>query len=70
MFAKSRKHCERQSEVAVRGRTPDLICRDADARKRLFEEVENELLRLPAATFEDPEAALRQLKSYLQTKLK
>jgi uncharacterized membrane protein YkvA (DUF1232 family) len=70
VYAKFRKHCERLSETAVRGRTPELITKDSDARKQLFEEVADDLLRIPAATFNDPEGALRQLNSYLQAKLK
>ena len=70
LYAKFRKHCERLSETAVRGRTPELITKDSAARKQLFEEVGEELLRIPAASFSDPAGALRQFMSYLQTKLK
>jgi uncharacterized membrane protein YkvA (DUF1232 family) len=68
--ARFRKFVERQSELAVRGRTPEHIVKDAVARQRLFGEVDAELLRIPAAAFSDADAALRQFKSYLQTKLK
>jgi len=70
LYAKFRKYVERLSEEAVRGRTPDHIVKDAAARKQLFAEVENDLLRMPPASFSDPESALRQLNSYLQAKLK
>ncbi len=70
LYAKFRKYVERLSDAAVRGRTPEHIVKDEQARKQLFEEVENDLLRMPAASFSDPASALRQLNSYLQTKLK
>lgn len=70
LYAKLRKHVERLTTEPVRGRTPDHVVKDAVARKRLFEEVESELLRMPPAAFKDPQGALRQLKSYLLTKLK
>ena len=70
MDAKFKKHVERMVDDPVRGRTPELIVSDGEARARLFDEVETDLLRLPAASFKDPAGALRQLQSYLQAKLK
>lgn len=69
LYAKLKKHCARLSDEPVRGRTPGHVVDDADARAALFREVGDELLRMPAATFAEPEAVKRQLTSYLKTKL-
>lgn len=70
LFAKMRKYTARMADDSVRGRTPQKIVDDKDARAQLYKEIDGELLRMPAAAFTDPEAANRQLRNYLQAKLK
>jgi len=70
LFAKMRKYTARMSDDAVRGRTPQKILDDKEARAALYKEIDEELLRMPAATFKDAKAAERQLKNYLGAKLK
>lgn len=68
--AKLRTFCGRLIDTAVRGRTPDLIVTEADARAKLYEEVDEDLKRLPPATFSDGDAVKAKLVSYLTAKLK
>ncbi len=70
LYAKLRKHAARIAEDPVRGRRPSDLVEDADARKELYENVEDELLRMPAAAFEDADDVERKLRSYLTAKLK
>ena len=70
LFARLRKHAARMSETAVRGRTPQRILEDETARARLYEEIDADLLRMPAATFGDAESVRVKLESYLTAKLK
>ncbi len=69
LAAKFKKNVERRVDEPVRKRTPELLVNDAEAQKRMLEEVDEELLRMPAASFGDAEAVLRELSSYLQAKL-
>lgn len=69
LYAKFRKHCARLSEEAVRGRTPEAIVADAGVRETLFAEIDDELLRMPAASFGNPEDVGVKVKAYLQHKL-
>lgn len=69
LYARFRKHCARLSEQAVRGRTPESIVEDTDLRQALYGEVDDELLRMPAASFADPESVAVKFKAYLQHKL-
>jgi uncharacterized membrane protein YkvA (DUF1232 family) len=69
LYARLRKHCARLSEEAVRGRTPEAIVGDPEARAALYAEVDDELLRLPAASFGNPEAVAVSFKAYLAHKL-
>jgi uncharacterized membrane protein YkvA (DUF1232 family) len=68
--AKLRKYCARQSETVVRGRSPEGIVRDADIRKALYAEIDEDLNRMPASSFKDAEGVAVRLKSYLHAKLK
>lgn len=68
--SKLRKYCARMSESAVRGRTAETIVKDAAEREKLYQEIEDDLNRMPAASFKDPEAVEVKLKSYLHSKLK
>ncbi len=67
---KLRTFCARLADTAVRGRTPETIVTDAAARDKLFEEVDDDLKRLPPATFTDAEGVKAKLVSYLTAKLK
>ncbi len=69
LCAKFRKFCARQSEIAVRNRTPEAIVSDDKERARLYAEVDDDLLRMPAAPFTDPKSVERQYLSYLKNKL-
>ena len=69
LFAKLRKHCTRLSETAVRGRRPESIVGDAGARKALYDEIHDDLARIPVATFDDPERIAVHFTSYLHHKL-
>jgi uncharacterized membrane protein YkvA (DUF1232 family) len=69
LAARFRRYCARLSEEAVRGRTPEGIVEDAAARARLYEEIDADLLRMPAAPFDDPDALIVTFKSYLHHKL-
>lgn len=68
--AKLRKYCARMSESAVRGRTAETIVRDAEERTKLYTEIDDDLNRMPAASFKDAEDVAVKLKSYLHAKLK
>ena len=69
LYAHLRKRCERLAEEAVRGRTPERVVTDRAALAQLLQEVEDELARMPPASFGDPQALARQLNSYLMNKL-
>ena len=69
LYAHFRKYCARQSSESVRGRSPETVVNDAEARAALYSEVDAELLRMPAAPFSDPEALSLKFRSYLHHKL-
>jgi uncharacterized membrane protein YkvA (DUF1232 family) len=71
LYAKLRKHCEGLSAATVRGRSPEQIASDQDARKALFDEIEDDLSRVSEVTFEDEDedAIALNFKSYLHHKL-
>jgi uncharacterized membrane protein YkvA (DUF1232 family) len=69
LYAKFRKYCTRLTDESVRGRTPYAIVSDADLRKQLYEEVEDDIKRMPPASFADPEQVSVKFKSYLHHKL-
>ena len=68
LWAKFAKHSQRLIEKTVRGRSPDVLISDDSARKAAFAELDDHLLKLPAATFK--EGAGTKFKSYLEHKLK
>lgn len=70
LFAKLRKYTARIADNPVRGRTAQRIVDDKEARSQLYAEIDEELRRMPAATFSDAKAAERQLRNYLAAKLK
>ena len=69
LYARLRKHCAALVDQAVRERTPAEIVGERATREALFREVADEIKRLPAAAFSDPDAVAVKLKSYLQHKL-
>ena len=70
IFAKMRKFAARMSDDAVRGRSPQRIVEDKEAREVLYAEVEEDLLRMPAASFKNGDEVELKLRSYLKAKLK
>lgn len=70
LYAKLRTYCGRLKGEAVRNRSPEQIVEDADARSALYKEVEEDLNRLPPASFEDPDTIKARFVSYLHHKLK
>lgn len=69
LYARFKRHVEGLADQAVRGRTADTVLDDAGARKQLYAEIADELKKLPAATFADPAAVERTVKSYFSQKL-
>jgi uncharacterized membrane protein YkvA (DUF1232 family) len=69
LYAKLRTYCDRLKSEAVRGRTPEQIVGDPRARAALYKEVEDDLTRMPPASFEDGEMLVAKFKSYLHHRL-
>jgi uncharacterized membrane protein YkvA (DUF1232 family) len=69
LCAKLRKHCVLLSETAVRGRLPESIAGDEGVRKALYDEIHDDLMRIPVPTFDDPERVAVHFTSYLHHKL-
>ena len=69
LYGKFTKYCARLTEVAVRGRSPEQIVENEKARKELYEEVERDILRMPAPSFEDADDVMVRFTSYLHHKL-
>jgi uncharacterized membrane protein YkvA (DUF1232 family) len=70
LYSKLRKIVARLSDEPVRGVTPTTIVDDQELRQRLYDDVEQELQRMPAAAFDDAESVELRLRSYLHAKLK
>jgi uncharacterized membrane protein YkvA (DUF1232 family) len=69
LYAKLRKHCAGLNETTVRGRSPEQIVTDQAARKELFDEIDDDLVRMTEASFDDGDAIALNFKSYLHHKL-
>ncbi len=69
LAADLRKYVARLVDTSVRGRGVMTILENAEERAKLYEEVADDLRRMPAAPFEDPETLSVKFKSYLQHKL-
>jgi uncharacterized membrane protein YkvA (DUF1232 family) len=67
--ASFRKYCARLVDETVRGRSPATIVSDAEQRKKLFDEVEADLKRMPPAPFASPDEVDLRFRSYLGHKL-
>ena len=70
LYPEFRRYCARLSDEAVRGRVPETIVKDKEVREALWDEIENDLLRMPPASFSEPADVVRRLTSYLHAKLK
>ncbi len=64
-----RKYTARLVDTSVRGRGVKTIIENASERAKLYEEVADDLKRMPPAPFADPESLVVKFKSYLQYKL-
>lgn len=69
LYAKLRTFCGRLKTQVVRNRTPEQVVSDERARSALYKEVDDDLSRLPPASFEDPDTITARFKSYLHHKL-
>jgi len=70
LFEKLRGYCERQTEQAVRGRTPDALASDSALRAQLFSEVDGAVARAGEVSVPDASQAAVRLKAYLAHKLR
>jgi len=66
---KLKQYCAKLVDTAVRGRTPQQVIEDPEARKGLWADVEDELKKSVPVVVADPEDAELRLKAYLQHKL-
>jgi uncharacterized membrane protein YkvA (DUF1232 family) len=66
---KLRAYCARLAEQAVRGRTPAQLVDDAELRKALYGELEDEIKKSLPIVIENPADAEVRLKAYLTHKL-
>ncbi|MEM9494109.1 MAG: hypothetical protein AAGC55_33495 [Myxococcota bacterium] len=69
LYSRFRKYCARLSDTVVRGRSPEHLVSEADARAALYRELEEDLLRMPPASFDQGEDLTVHLTSYLHHKL-
>jgi uncharacterized membrane protein YkvA (DUF1232 family) len=70
IYDKLRAYCAKLADQPVRGRTPGQLADDADARKALYAELDDELKRSVPIVVNDPADAELRLKAYLTHKLK
>jgi uncharacterized membrane protein YkvA (DUF1232 family) len=70
LYDKLRAHCARLVDQRVRGRTPAQLADDPAARKALYAEIADELVRTVPIVVNDPVDAEVRLKAYLTHKLK
>ena len=70
LYADLRKHCVHLADSVVRGRSTETILDDKGVREALIAEVAEDIKRMPAAAFADPESVALKFKSYLSHKLK
>jgi uncharacterized membrane protein YkvA (DUF1232 family) len=69
LYARFKHHVEGLQTQEVRGRSPATIIDDPKARGQLYQEIGDEMSRLPPAPWSDPEAVGRQVKNALSSKL-
>jgi uncharacterized membrane protein YkvA (DUF1232 family) len=70
VYPRFKAYCARLADTAVRGRTPQQVVSDPEARGVLYEEIAEDLKRLPSASFSDSsEETVAKLRAYLHHKL-
>jgi uncharacterized membrane protein YkvA (DUF1232 family) len=69
LYDKLKSYCSKLGEVTVRGRTPAQLMEDANLRKALYVELEDELKKSVPIVVNDPKDAELRLKAYLTHKL-
>ena len=69
LYARFKHHVEGLATKEVRGRLPESIVEDRKVRAQFYQEIGDELRRLPPAPMSDPDAVARQVKNSLHTKL-
>ncbi len=69
IYDKLRAYCAKLVDQSVRGRTPGAIADDADVRKALYAELEDEIKRTVPIVIHDATDAELRLKAYLTHKL-
>jgi uncharacterized membrane protein YkvA (DUF1232 family) len=70
LYPRLKKYVRDLTHKVVRGRHPNAIVDDAKARATLYDEIKDELKRLPPAPMSDPDRVARVVKNYLEEKLK
>jgi uncharacterized membrane protein YkvA (DUF1232 family) len=70
IYARLKKYAEELARTAVRGRHPRILLDDPRERKRFFDEIKDDLKRLPTAPMSDPGRVARVVKNTLAAKLK
>lgn len=69
LYARLHKYCTSLATTPVRGRSTDDIVDDEALRKALWNEIQDELGRLPATSFDGSDHDAVKLRSYLHHKL-
>jgi uncharacterized membrane protein YkvA (DUF1232 family) len=69
LYPRLKKYAEELLHTVVRNRSPRALVDDAKARRHLFDEIKDELKRLPPAPMSDPDRVARTIKNYLSQKL-
>ena len=70
VYARLKKYTEELAHTVVRGRHPRVLVDDPRERRHLFDEVKDDLKRLPPAPMSDPARVARVVRNYLSQKLK
>lgn len=68
LFVRLRRYCMRAADFTVHGHSPVRVLDDAEARTALYADVAQDLTRVPAVSFAQPDIEAR-LRSYLHHKL-
>lgn len=69
LYPRLKKYTQDLAQKEVRGRKPASIAEDPKVRKALYQEIEDELRRLPPAPMSDPDQIERTIFNYLEKKL-
>jgi len=70
IYPRFKRYVTELGNVVVRGRHPRVIVDDGKQREQLFDEIENDLQRLPLPTMTDPDRVERTVMNYLSQRLK